>query len=104
MIDNTKVINVGDELPKKVIDLSPFSSCMIRVFKHVANQTHPQEVGQFIHDGSNKTINVDGGFMGLMFGKSKDPTKKYEVVLIGYPENYEKEYNAIIESKNKKTK
>ena len=98
---NQPPIDITD-IPKQTIVLDKFAPGEIKVFKHVANQPWPVMVAQLRHRGGSGSIQVDGNFMGLLIGETSDTSKKWEILLIGYPEDTLKQYNEILEKKNKK--
>lgn len=91
-----------EELPKINVNLDNFAAGVIQVYKSRPNVNWPELVGSMMHNGMTKGIQMEGSFMGMLVGKPRDETKKYEFVFINYPKEAVDGYNKILEVKNKK--
>jgi len=75
---------------KQVVCLDNFQTGELRIFKQFAPNTKPLEVKRMLFSEGNR-LSLDGDFKGVVAGLSKDSTKKFELALVGFTPEEEKE-------------
>jgi len=88
MQNETDKINNPLGRDKTVVRLDNCKPGEIRIYKQIVPDQKPLEISRMKINGENR-MSLEPGFIGLVIGLSKDPTKKYEIIFVGYPKEEE---------------
>ena len=86
---------------KTVVRLDNCKQGQIRIYKQMVPGMRPIEITRMNIQGENR-LSLEPGFVGLIIGFSKDPTKKYEIIFVGYPEEEKQRLLGIDKLVNRK--
>jgi len=86
---------------KTVVHLNNCRPGEIRIYKQIVLGEKPVEISRMRISSENR-MSLEPGFIGLIIGLSKDPTKKYEIIFVGYPKEEEQRLLALDKIVNRK--